>query len=82
MERTRTVLGMQLTMADFILTCNERQRDSYVGMMTSLGLISPHVYDTDPTLRRYIDSAPHGILRELPARRARPARREAGVRRG
>ena len=33
-ERTRTVLGMQLTMADFILTCNERQRDSYVGMMT------------------------------------------------
>ncbi|MEO8541552.1 MAG: glycosyltransferase [bacterium] len=65
-ERTRTVLGMQLTMADFVLTCNERQRDSYVGMMTSLGLISPHVYDTDPTLRRYIDSAPHGIRAELP----------------
>jgi glycosyltransferase involved in cell wall biosynthesis len=65
-ERTRTVLGMQLTMADFVLTCNERQRDSYVGMMISLGLISPHVYDTDPTLRRYIDSAPHGIRAELP----------------
>ena len=65
-ERTRTVLGMQLTMADFILTCNERQRDSYVGMMISLGLVSPNVYDTDPTLRRYIDSAPHGIRAELP----------------
>jgi len=65
-ERTRTVLGMQLTMADFVLTCNERQRDSYVGMMISLGLISPRVYDGDSTLRRYIDSAPHGIRAELP----------------
>ena len=65
-ERTRTVLGMQLTLADFILTCNERQRDSYIGMMISLGLISPRVYETDSTLRRYIDSAPHGIRPELP----------------
>jgi len=65
-ERTRTVLAMQLTFADFLLTCNERQRDSYVGMMISLGLISPRVYDADPTLRRYIDSAPHGIRPELP----------------
>ena len=65
-ERTRAVLGMQLTMADFVLTCNERQRDSYVGMMISLGLVSPLAYDRDPTLRRYIDSAPHGIRAELP----------------
>lgn len=65
-NRTRTVLGMQLTMADFVLTCNERQRDSYIGMMVSLGLISPNVYDNDDSLRRYIDSAPHGIRRELP----------------
>ena len=65
-ERTRTVLGMQLTFADFVLTCNERQRDSYAGMMISLGLISPLVYDRDSTLRRYIDSAPHGIRPELP----------------
>ncbi len=65
-QRTRTILGMQLTMADFVLTCNERQRDSYIGMMVSLGLISPNAYDNDSTLRRYIDSAPHGIRRELP----------------
>jgi len=65
-QRTRTVLAMQLTMADFVLTCNERQRDSYIGMMVSLGLISPNAYDTDGTLRRYIDSAPHGIRPELP----------------
>ena len=78
-ERTRTVLGMQLTFADFVLTCNERQRDSYVGMMISLGLISPRVYDADETLRRYIDSAPHGIRAELPRPGTRVLR---GVREG
>ena len=78
-ERTRTVLAMQLTFADFVLTCNERQRDSYVGMMISLGLISPRVYDADPTLRRYIDSAPHGIRPELPEPGPRVLR---GVREG
>ena len=69
-DRTRAVLGMQLTLADFILTCNERQRDSYIGMMVSLGLVTAGAYDTDPTLRRYIDSAPHGIRPELPVRGA------------
>ena len=70
---------MQLTFADFVLTCNERQRDSYVGMMISLGLISPRVYEADPTLRSYIDSAPHGIRAELPIH-AEPVLR--GVREG
>jgi len=78
-QRTRTILAMQLTMADFVLCCNERQRDSYIGMMISLGLISPTVYDRDSTLRRYIDVAPHGIRRELPEP-GRPVLR--GVREG
>lgn len=65
-QRTRTILAMQLTLADFVLCCNERQRDSYIGMMVSLGLVTPHVYDNDPTLRRLIDVAPHGIRKELP----------------
>jgi glycosyltransferase involved in cell wall biosynthesis len=65
-QRTRAILAMQLTMADLVLCCNERQRDSYIGMMVSLGLISPIVYDADPTLRRYIDVAPHGLRREAP----------------
>ncbi|MCK9518726.1 MAG: hypothetical protein M0R74_06850, partial [Dehalococcoidia bacterium] len=65
-QRTRTWLAMQLTFADFVLTCNERQRDSYLGMMMSLGLISPGIYDRDSSLRRYIDVAPHGIRREPP----------------
>jgi glycosyltransferase involved in cell wall biosynthesis len=73
-QRTRAILAMQLTLADFVLCCNERQRDSYIGMMMSLGLISPIAYDTDPTLRRYIDVAPHGLRPEPPVR-GRPALR-------
>jgi len=78
-QRTRTILAMQLTMADFVLCANERQRDSYIGMMTSLGLVTPIVYDADPTLRRYIDVAAHGIRPE-PAVPERPVLR--GVRPG
>lgn len=65
-QRTRTILAMQLSLADFVLTCNERQRDSYIGMMVSLGLISPGVYTRDSSLRRYIDVCAHGIRKELP----------------
>lgn len=65
-QRTRAILAMQLTLADFVLTCNDRQRDSYIGMMISLGLISPGVYDRDASLRRYIDVCAHGIRKELP----------------
>lgn len=57
----RTYLNMQLTFADFILCANERQRDSYIGMLSTLGLIDPRAYDRDDTLRRLIDVAPHGI---------------------
>lgn len=65
-QRTRAILGLQLTLADLVLCCNERQRDSYIGMMISLGLITPAVYDADPSLRRYIDVAPHGLRPQPP----------------
>ncbi len=78
-QRTRAILAMQLTMADFILCCNDRQRDSYIGMMESLGLVTPRVYDADPTLTRYIDVAAHGIRPEPPVPTRRVLR---GVREG
>jgi len=43
MNRNRAFITMQLTLADFILCANERQRDSYVGMLSALGLIDPTV---------------------------------------
>lgn len=68
MNKNRAYLAMQLTLADFVLCANERQRDTYVGMMSALGLIDPDVYDRDDSLRRVIDIAPHGIRAEPPER--------------
>ena len=64
MNESRTYLPMQLSFADFVLCANERQRDSYIGMMAALGLIDPEMYDDDATLRRCIDVVPHGLRRD------------------
>jgi glycosyltransferase involved in cell wall biosynthesis len=66
MNKNRAYLTMQLTLADFILCANERQRDTYVGSLSALGLIEPATYDADDTLRRYIDVAPHGVRPDEP----------------
>jgi glycosyltransferase involved in cell wall biosynthesis len=67
MNKNRAYLTMQLTLADFILCANERQRDSYIGMLSALGLIDPMAYDNDDTLRRWIDVAPHGVRPDEPS---------------
>ena len=62
--------NLQLMVADYVLCANERQRDSYLGVLASLGLLPPATYDRDTTLRRLIDVAPHGIRPEpLPSGR-------------
>ncbi|MER3419539.1 MAG: glycosyl transferase, partial [Chloroflexota bacterium] len=60
-ETARQYIKYQLTVADFIICNNERQRDAWLGMLQSLGLITGPVYDADPTLRRLVAVAPHGI---------------------
>jgi glycosyltransferase involved in cell wall biosynthesis len=68
--------NLQLQTADYVLCANERQRDSYAGVLGSLGRLTPRVYDDDPTLRRLIDVAPHGLRPEPPPSR-RPLRADA-----
>jgi glycosyltransferase involved in cell wall biosynthesis len=68
--------NLQLQVADYILCANERQRDAYVGVLGSLGRLTPVAYDADPTLRRLIDVAPHG-LRQEPAPARQPLRPDA-----
>jgi glycosyltransferase involved in cell wall biosynthesis len=53
--------NLQLRLADYILCANERQRDSYLGVLASLGRLTPSTYDGDPTLRSLIDVAPIGV---------------------
>ena len=60
----REYINLQLLVADFVTCANDRQRDSYLGAMASLGLLTPRTYDRDSTLRRLIDVVPHGVRRE------------------
>jgi glycosyltransferase involved in cell wall biosynthesis len=66
MASNRHYMEAQLTLADFIVCANERQRDAWVGMLATLGLIPPAVYDADSTLRRLIDVAPYGVQPDAP----------------
>ena len=61
METNRRYLGMQLAAADYILCANERQRDLYVGMLASFGLLSPQIYDQDPELGHLFGVTPYGV---------------------
>ena len=62
----RHYLDYQLTLADYVVCSNERQRDFWVGALSALGLITPQTYDQDTTLRRLVDVVPYGVQRGRP----------------
>ncbi|WP_129633362.1 glycosyltransferase family 4 protein [Candidatus Oscillochloris fontis] len=59
-EHTLASLVDQLKVGDFFLCASERQRDFWVGMLTSAGRLSPAGYRNDPTFRSLIDVVPFG----------------------
>jgi glycosyltransferase involved in cell wall biosynthesis len=61
MASKRHYIDTQLTLADYIVCSDERQRDVWVGALAALGLITPQVYGKDATLRRLIDVVPYGV---------------------
>lgn len=61
LQSQRSYLNLQLTLADFVACANERQRDAWLGMMSSLGLITGDVYDRDNSLRRLVGVCPYGV---------------------
>jgi len=67
METNRRYLGMQLAAADYILCANDRQRDLYVGMLASFGLLTPQVYDKDKELGHLLGVVPYGVRPGSPA---------------
>lgn len=73
------VLNTQLARGDFFFCASERQRQFYLGQLSALGRLNPHVYAGDPDLRRLVDVVPFG-LPERPAEHRKPAMR--GVRPG
>lgn len=65
----RRVVDVQrglLQAGDFFLCASERQRDYWLGMLTSAGRVEPAVYRHDPTLRTLIDVVPYGCPDDPP----------------
>jgi hypothetical protein len=50
-----------LALGDFFLCASERQRDYWLGALTTVGRVNPETRDSDPCLRRLIDVVPFGI---------------------
>lgn len=69
LDTQRVYLNLQLTMADFVVCSNDRQRDAWMGMMSCLGLIPGAVYDRDNTLHALVDTAAYGIRPDAPVAR-------------
>ncbi len=60
------ILNIQLSIGDFFICASEKQRDYWIGMLTSLGRINPYNYDNDSSLRKLIDVVPFGIPANVP----------------
>jgi len=62
------VLNEQLLRGDFFLCASTKQRDLWLGHLTSLGRVNPATYDADPSLERLITVVPFGVSDEPPVR--------------
>ncbi len=62
----RRDLMVQMSIADTILVSNERQRDMILGVMGTMGMITPRMFETDPGLERLFKIAPIGIRPATP----------------
>jgi glycosyltransferase involved in cell wall biosynthesis len=58
----------QLRRGDYFFCASERQRDYWLGMLSSLGRVTPEAYAEDPDLRSLIDVVPYGISAQPPQR--------------
>ena len=72
MAAQRHKLSVLLTWADFVLYANERQRHLYLGMLATLGRITPEAYANDRELSGLLGYAPFGVRpgEPTPTRRA------------
>lgn len=52
---------LQLRAADLVLCSSQEQRLFYLGLLTALGRVHPHLVEQDPTLDRLIRIVPFGV---------------------
>ncbi len=68
-------LNEQIRAGDFFMCASEKQRDYWLGALSTLNRINPESYAADPSLRSLLDVVPFGIPSTPPrVRRGRGAR--------
>ena len=63
----------QLNAGDFFLCASHKQRDYWLGALSTAGRINPYTHGEDRQLRRLIDVAPFGIDPRPPIHSGKPA---------
>ncbi|HVT76872.1 MAG TPA: glycosyltransferase, partial [Acidimicrobiales bacterium] len=66
LRQDASVLNELLDACDYFICASERQRDYWLGMLSSRGRLDSVTYATDPTLRQLIDVVPFGLPRHRP----------------
>ncbi|GAA1689287.1 hypothetical protein GCM10009808_02720 [Microbacterium sediminicola] len=61
-----SVLNEQLVRGDFFICASERQRDLWLGSLSSVGRLNPATYTDDPTFSSLIGIVPFGLPPERP----------------
>lgn len=68
-EHLNSVISDALLRGDYFLCASERQRDFWLGSLTTLGRVNPRTYDADPTMEQLIGIVPFGIDEKPPQHR-------------
>ncbi len=55
-----------LALGDFFVCASEKQRDYWLGALSSVNRVNPRTYAADPTLRQLIDVVPFGLQDDPP----------------
>jgi glycosyltransferase involved in cell wall biosynthesis len=62
-------LNEQIRAGDFFMCASEKQRDYWLGALSTLNRINPESYAADPSLRSLLDVVPFGIPSDPPRKR-------------
>jgi len=65
-ENYLAAIRTQLNAGDFFICAGEKQRDYWLGTLSSMGRVNPYTYQQDSTLRHLIDIVPFGLPTKPP----------------
>ena len=63
-----TVQSSSFCFADSVICASEKQRDLWLGVLSTMNKITPNTYDEDNSLRNLIDVVPFGISSKNPVK--------------